>query len=93
MVDTQMPAWCTSFGLNPVDLAELDDSSHSFDMKPFSTLDYSSITDLGYETSPQQADELTHVDYMYSFKAQENQSTDPHLPALFRNTYQQYAYI
>ncbi|XP_023655489.1 peroxisome proliferator-activated receptor gamma isoform X2 [Paramormyrops kingsleyae] len=86
MVDTQMPAWCTSFGLNPVDLAELDDSSHSFDMKPFSTLDYSTITDLGYETSPQQADELTHMDYMYSFKAQENQSAvkaEPESPPQF----------
>ncbi|KPP68409.1 peroxisome proliferator-activated receptor gamma-like [Scleropages formosus] len=74
MVDTQMPAWPMTFGLNPVDLADLDDSSHSFDMKPFTTLDYASLNDLGYETSPHQSEDNARVDCMYNYKAQENQS-------------------
>ncbi|CAJ1050491.1 peroxisome proliferator-activated receptor gamma isoform X1 [Xyrichtys novacula] len=45
MVDTQqLLAWPVGFSLNAVDLSELDDSSHSLDMKHLSTLDYSSIS-------------------------------------------------
>ncbi|XP_070758809.1 peroxisome proliferator-activated receptor gamma isoform X2 [Enoplosus armatus] len=45
MVDTQqLLAWPVGFSLNAVDLSELDDSSHSLDMKHFSTLDYASIS-------------------------------------------------
>lgn len=69
-----MPAWPMNFGLNSMDLAGLDDSSHSFDMKPFSTLDYTSLSSLGYDISPPQSEDLTHMDYMYNFKTQESQS-------------------
>lgn len=45
MVDTQqLLAWPVGFSLNTVDLPELDDSSHSLDMKHLSTLDYASIS-------------------------------------------------
>ncbi|KAK6320751.1 hypothetical protein J4Q44_G00077270 [Coregonus suidteri] len=49
MVDTQLLAWPMGFSLTPVNLEELDDSSHSLDMKPFTTLDY---TSLDYEHGP-----------------------------------------
>ncbi|KAI1890406.1 hypothetical protein AGOR_G00153390 [Albula goreensis] len=93
MVDTQMPAWPMSFGLNPMDLAGLDDSSHSFDMKPFSTLDYSSLTGLGYDTSPPQSEELTHMDCMYSYRTQESQNTiklEPESPPQYSESSQSY---
>ncbi|XP_075966989.1 peroxisome proliferator-activated receptor gamma isoform X5 [Anarhichas minor] len=45
MVDTQqLLAWPVGFSLNAVELSELDDSSHSLDMKHLSTLDYASIS-------------------------------------------------
>uniref|UniRef100_A0A8C9Y2G2 Peroxisome proliferator-activated receptor gamma n=1 Tax=Sander lucioperca TaxID=283035 RepID=A0A8C9Y2G2_SANLU len=45
MVDTQqLLAWPVGFSLSAVDLSELDDSSHSLDMKHLSTLDYASIS-------------------------------------------------
>ncbi|XP_034531976.1 peroxisome proliferator-activated receptor gamma isoform X2 [Notolabrus celidotus] len=45
MVDTQqLLAWPVGFSLSAVDLSELDDSSHSLEMKHLSTLDYSSIS-------------------------------------------------
>ncbi|KAJ0068891.1 hypothetical protein NL108_013999, partial [Boleophthalmus pectinirostris] len=44
MVDTQhLLAW-PAFGLSPVDLSELDCSSHGLETKHMSTLDYSSIS-------------------------------------------------
>lgn len=45
MVDTQqLLAWPVGFSLSAVDLSELDDSSHSVEMKHLSTLDYASIS-------------------------------------------------
>ncbi|KAI3369938.1 hypothetical protein L3Q82_024743 [Scortum barcoo] len=45
MVDTQqLLAWPVGFSLSAVDLSELDDSSHSAEMKHLSTLDYSTIS-------------------------------------------------
>ncbi|XP_034022097.1 peroxisome proliferator-activated receptor gamma isoform X2 [Thalassophryne amazonica] len=45
MVDTQqLLTWPLGFSLNAVDLLELDDSSHSLDMKHLSTLDYTTIS-------------------------------------------------
>ncbi|KAM9524949.1 peroxisome proliferator-activated receptor gamma isoform 2-T2 [Salvelinus alpinus] len=49
MVDTQLLAWPMGISLTPVHLEELDDSSHSLDMKSFTTLDY---TSLDYEHGP-----------------------------------------
>ncbi len=76
MVDTQTFAWPVGFGLSALELDEMDNSSHSMDMKPFSTLDYTSISGVGYEPSPAQSEvphmmDLTH---MYSYRAQENYS-------------------
>ncbi|XP_028853391.1 peroxisome proliferator-activated receptor gamma isoform X2 [Denticeps clupeoides] len=75
MVDTQTLGWPMGFGLTGVELMEMDDSSHSLDLKPFSTLDYNSITGMEYDPSPPQVD-FTQMDlsYMYSYRAQENQS-------------------
>ncbi|XP_035242927.1 peroxisome proliferator-activated receptor gamma isoform X1 [Anguilla rostrata] len=94
MVDTQMPAWPMSFGLSPMDLAGLDDSSHCFDMKPFSTLDYTSLSGFGYDTSPPQSEDLTHMDCMYNFKTQESQSTiklEPESPPQYSENSQSYS--
>ncbi|XP_067360074.1 peroxisome proliferator-activated receptor gamma isoform X2 [Channa argus] len=45
MMDTQqLLAWPVGFSLNAVDLPELDDSTHSLDMKHLATLDYASIS-------------------------------------------------
>uniref|UniRef100_A0A673KY50 Peroxisome proliferator-activated receptor gamma n=1 Tax=Sinocyclocheilus rhinocerous TaxID=307959 RepID=A0A673KY50_9TELE len=52
MVDTQTFAWPVGFGLSALELDELDDSSHSMGMKPFSTLDYTTISGMEYEPSP-----------------------------------------
>lgn len=52
MVDTQqLLAWPVGFSLNAVDLSELDDSSHSLDMKHLSTLDYTSISSSSIHSS------------------------------------------
>uniref|UniRef100_A0AAX7V2A4 Peroxisome proliferator-activated receptor gamma n=1 Tax=Astatotilapia calliptera TaxID=8154 RepID=A0AAX7V2A4_ASTCA len=45
MVDTQqLLAWPVGFSLNTADLPELEDSSHSLEMKHLSTFDYASIS-------------------------------------------------
>ncbi|XP_068568401.1 peroxisome proliferator-activated receptor gamma [Cebidichthys violaceus] len=52
MVDTQqLLAWPVGFSLNAVELSELDDSSHSLDMKHLSTLDYASISSASIPSS------------------------------------------
>ncbi|XP_069391391.1 peroxisome proliferator-activated receptor gamma isoform X1 [Paralichthys olivaceus] len=52
MVDTQqLLAWPVGFSLSAVDLSELDDSSHSLDMKHLSTLDYTSISSTSVHSS------------------------------------------
>ncbi|XP_062315571.1 peroxisome proliferator-activated receptor gamma [Osmerus eperlanus] len=88
MVDTQLLAWPMGFSLTPVDLSELDDSSHSLDMKPYSTLDYTSIsssistsissslsTSMTYIPSPPQSDHLANMDYTYNYKSHDGQSS------------------
>ncbi|XP_077058744.1 peroxisome proliferator-activated receptor gamma isoform X2 [Siphateles boraxobius] len=73
MVDTQTFAWPVGFGLSALDLEELDDSSHSLDMKPFSTLDYTSISGIEYEPSPQnEPPHMMDLTHMYSYRTQEN---------------------
>uniref|UniRef100_A0A672Q799 Peroxisome proliferator-activated receptor gamma n=1 Tax=Sinocyclocheilus grahami TaxID=75366 RepID=A0A672Q799_SINGR len=74
MVDTQTFAWPVGFGLSALELDELDDSSHSMGMKPFSTLDYTTISGMEYEPSPPQ-NEMPHMmdlTHMYNYRAQEN---------------------
>ncbi|XP_077582659.1 peroxisome proliferator-activated receptor gamma isoform X2 [Stigmatopora nigra] len=75
MVDTQqLLAWPVGFSLSAADLPELDDSSHSLDMKHLTTLDYASISSsslspslmssvgVAYDQS-QGEDNLTNLDY------------------------------
>ncbi|XP_062843063.1 peroxisome proliferator-activated receptor gamma [Trichomycterus rosablanca] len=74
MVDTQTFSWPVGFGLSALELEELDDSSHSLDLKPFSTLDYATISGVEYAPSPGQSEsthmmDLTHV---YNQRAHEN---------------------
>ncbi|XP_059384892.1 peroxisome proliferator-activated receptor gamma [Carassius carassius] len=74
MVDTQTFAWPVGFGLSALELDELDDSSHSMGIKPFSTLDYTTISGIEYEPSPPQ-NEMPHMmdlTQMYNYRAQEN---------------------
>ncbi|XP_076865777.1 peroxisome proliferator-activated receptor gamma isoform X2 [Brachyhypopomus gauderio] len=74
MVDTQTLSWATGFGLNALELEGLDDSSHSLDMKPFSTLDYTMIAASDYAPSPPQSEALHTMDltHMYSYRAQDS---------------------
>ncbi|XP_058229166.1 peroxisome proliferator-activated receptor gamma isoform X2 [Hemibagrus wyckioides] len=75
MVDTQTFSWPMGFGLSALDLEGLDDSSHSLDMKPFSTInDYTPIAGIEYAPSPGQS-ETTHMmdlTHMYNYRVQDN---------------------
>lgn len=84
MVDTQTLGWSVGFGLTALELEELDNSSHSLDMKPYSTLDYTNLSGMEYDPSLPQGD-YTHTDltHMYSYRQQESQSE---CPELFRVT-------
>uniref|UniRef100_A0A8C7C8E1 Peroxisome proliferator activated receptor gamma n=1 Tax=Oncorhynchus kisutch TaxID=8019 RepID=A0A8C7C8E1_ONCKI len=81
MVDTQLLAWPMGISLTPVHLEELDDSSHSLDMKPFTTLDYTTSYSpshlsprpgQGYQpcpspgSSPALGHHLAYMDHMYN---------------------------
>ncbi|KAI7795355.1 peroxisome proliferator-activated receptor gamma isoform X2 [Triplophysa rosa] len=79
MVDTQTFSWPVGFGLSALELDELDDSSHSLDMKPLSTLDYTTISGVEYEPSPPPSEmphmmDLTHMYYRTqdSYRVQES---------------------
>ncbi|XP_006004475.1 peroxisome proliferator-activated receptor gamma [Latimeria chalumnae] len=83
MVDTQMPLWSMNFGLSSVDLTDLDDHSHSFDIKPFTTVDFSSISSMHYEHSPLSGIDQTTTDYEYDLRIPEYQyavKTEPASP-------------
>lgn len=69
MVDTQqLLAWPVGFSLNTVDLSELDDSTHSFDMKHLSTLDYASLSSSSVQSSmsPSLAPCISPTDVAYN---------------------------
>lgn len=69
MVDTQqLLAWPVGFSLNTVDLSELDDSTHSFDMKHLSTLDYASLSSSSVQSSmsPSLAPCISPTDVTYN---------------------------
>uniref|UniRef100_A0A8C6W7E1 Peroxisome proliferator-activated receptor gamma n=1 Tax=Nannospalax galili TaxID=1026970 RepID=A0A8C6W7E1_NANGA len=74
MVDTEMPFWPTNFGISSVDLSMMDDHSHSFDIKPFTTVDFSSISTPHYEDIPFTRADPVVADYKYDLKLQEYQS-------------------
>lgn len=89
MVDTQTFAWPVGFGLSALELDELDDSSHSLDMKPFSTLDYTTISGIEYEPSPPQ-NEMPHMmdlTHMYSYRTQENYRTQESIYRAHESSY------
>lgn len=74
MVDTEMPFWPINFGISPVDLSAMDDHTHSFDIKPFTTVDFSSISSPHYEDIPLARTDQTSIDYKYDIKLQDCQS-------------------
>lgn len=74
MVDTEMPFWPINFGISSVDLVTMDDHSHSFDIKPFTTVDFSSLSSPHYEDLPLARTDQTVIDYKYDMKFQECQS-------------------
>ncbi|XDA86700.1 hypothetical protein R6Z07F_016436 [Ovis aries] len=74
MVDTEMPFWPTNFGISSVDLSMMDDHSHAFDIKPFTTVDFSSISAPHYEDIPFPRADPMVADYKYDLKLQEYQS-------------------
>ncbi|XP_078270106.1 peroxisome proliferator-activated receptor gamma isoform X1 [Rhinoraja longicauda] len=49
MVDTQLPLWPISFAMGTMDLSGLGNHPHSFDVKPFATVDFSSGSPVHYE--------------------------------------------
>lgn len=74
MVDTEMPFWPMNFGISPVDLSAMDEHTHSFDIKPFTTVDFSSISSPHYEDLPLARAEQSGLDYKYDIKLQDCQS-------------------
>lgn len=74
MVDTEMPFWPMNFGISPVDLSIMDEHSHSFDIKPFTTVDFSSLSSPHYEDLPPARTDQMATDYKYDMKLQECQS-------------------
>ncbi|VTJ63729.1 Hypothetical predicted protein [Marmota monax] len=74
MVDTEMPFWPTNFGISSMDLSMMDDHSRSFDIKPFTTVDFSSISIPHYEDIPFTRADPMVPDYKYDLKLQDYQS-------------------
>ena len=70
-----MPFWPTNFGISSVDLSVMDEHSHAFDIKPFTTVDFSSISAPHYEDIPFTRADPMVADYKYDLKLQEYQST------------------
>nr|XP_033782209.1 peroxisome proliferator-activated receptor gamma isoform X2 [Geotrypetes seraphini] len=74
MVDTEMPFWPMNFGISTVDLPGMDDHSQSFDIKPFTTVDFSSLSTAHYEDiTLARTDQIT-LDYKYDIKLEECQN-------------------
>ncbi|XP_072203347.1 peroxisome proliferator-activated receptor gamma isoform X2 [Excalfactoria chinensis] len=93
MVDTEMPFWPVNFGISPVDLSAMDDHMHSFDIKPFTTVDFSSISSPHYEDIPLGRADQTSIDYKYDIKLQDCQSAikmEPPSPPYFSEKVQLY---
>ncbi|XP_019748059.1 peroxisome proliferator-activated receptor gamma isoform X4 [Hippocampus comes] len=66
MVDTQqLLAWPVGFSLSAADLPELDDSSHSLEMKHLTTLDFASISSSSSSLSPSIMSSMSSVGMAY----------------------------
>ncbi|NXC61948.1 PPARG protein, partial [Aleadryas rufinucha] len=93
MVDTEMPFWPMNFGISPVDLSAMDEHTHSFDIKPFTTVDFSSISSPHYEDLPLARTDQSGLDYKYDIKLQDCQSAikmEPPSPPYFSEKVQLY---
>uniref|UniRef100_A0ACB8EIE3 Uncharacterized protein n=1 Tax=Sphaerodactylus townsendi TaxID=933632 RepID=A0ACB8EIE3_9SAUR len=93
MVDTEMPFWSMNFGISPVDLSAMDDHSQSFDIKPFTTVDFTSLSSPHYEDLPLARTDQTAMDYKYDMKLQECQNAikmEPPSPPYFSEKVQLY---
>ncbi|XP_056380234.1 peroxisome proliferator-activated receptor gamma isoform X4 [Hyla sarda] len=80
MVDTEMPFWGMNFGMNTVDLSAIESHSHDFDIKPFATVDFASISSGHYEDILEDKNFLYRndqmdADYKYDLKLQDCQNT------------------
>ncbi|XP_051873315.1 peroxisome proliferator-activated receptor gamma isoform X3 [Pristis pectinata] len=77
MVDTQLPLWPISFAMGTMDLSDLGNHSHSFDVKPFAAVDFSSASPIHYEdhaATSLRIDESSS-DYKYDDRFLDYQST------------------
>ncbi|KAG8452210.1 hypothetical protein GDO86_004127 [Hymenochirus boettgeri] len=79
MVDTEIPFWPMNFGVGSMDLSGLEDHSQSYDIKPFCTVDFSSLTNSHYEDIMEDKsfhcrNDQSPIDYKYELKLQECQS-------------------
>ncbi|ETE67773.1 Peroxisome proliferator-activated receptor gamma, partial [Ophiophagus hannah] len=94
MVDTEMPFWPMSFGISPVDLSTMDEHAHAFDIKPFSTVDFSSLSSPHYEDLPLARTDQIALDYKYDVKFQDCQNAikvEPPSPPYFSEKLQMYS--
>ncbi|KAM9325254.1 peroxisome proliferator-activated receptor gamma [Gastrophryne carolinensis] len=80
MVDMEVPFWGMNFGMNFADLSTIDDHSQGFDIKPFATVDFTSVSTPQYEDILDDKPYLcrndqAEIDYKYDLKLQDCQST------------------
>ncbi|XP_078065844.1 peroxisome proliferator-activated receptor gamma isoform X3 [Mustelus asterias] len=77
MVDTQLPLWPINFAMGTMDLSELANHSHSFDVKPFATVDFSTVSPVNYEDHASTSFRIDEnsSDYIYDERYLDYQST------------------
>ncbi|XP_078517542.1 peroxisome proliferator-activated receptor gamma isoform X1 [Lissotriton helveticus] len=75
MVDMEMPFWPTNYGVSSVDLAAMNDLSQGYDIKPFNTVDFTSISGGHFEEIPLSRIEQEEFDFKYDLKMQECQNS------------------
>lgn len=83
MMDTEVPFWQMNFGMNSVDLNGIENHSHDFDIKPFATVDFASISSSHYDDMLEDKNFMCRTDqmdadYKYDLKLQECQSMLTH---------------
>ncbi|KAM8931131.1 peroxisome proliferator-activated receptor gamma [Pelodytes ibericus] len=100
MVDTEMPFWPMNFGASSMDLSGIEDHSHSFDIKPFTTVDFSSISNPQYEDILEDKtflrNEQTSLDYKYDLRLQDCQNSiklEPPSPPYYSDKSQPYSKV
>uniref|UniRef100_A0A8C5R796 Peroxisome proliferator-activated receptor gamma n=1 Tax=Leptobrachium leishanense TaxID=445787 RepID=A0A8C5R796_9ANUR len=101
MVDTEMPFWSMSFGASSMDLSGIEDHSHTFDIKPYTTVDFSSISTPQYEDIMEEKtflrnEQSSTFDYKYDLRLQDCQNTiklEPPSPPYYSDKSQVYSKI